>query len=373
VIRQNIGPYQVVEKIGAGGMGEVYRARDARLQRDVAIKVLPAAFANDAERMARFEQEARSAAALNHPNILAVHDLGKHDASPFIVTELLDGMSLRQVLQGGPLPARKAIEYGVQVAQGLAAAHDKGIVHRDLKPDNVLVTNDGRVKILDFGLAKLTQPETSGASMSVLPTTPAFSAVPNTAAGMVLGTMGYMSPEQVRGGSTDHRTDIFALGVVLYEILAGRRAFAGDTAVDVMSGILKEDPPELPIAERHIPLSLTRIVSRCLEKNPGSRFQSARDLAFALEALSSGSGSTSTHAIADVVIRDRPAPRPSQLIAFGVAAVALLVAAAIAAVHFGESPPDAWHPIPDRRPRSNGRGDAGLIARRALTRICRDH
>jgi eukaryotic-like serine/threonine-protein kinase len=334
-----LGVYEIQSLIGAGGMGEVYRARDARLQRDVAIKVLPAAFAADPERMMRFEQEARAAAALNHPNILAVHDLGQHAGAPFIVTELLDGMSLREALHGGALPARKAIEYGVQIAQGLAAAHDKGIVHRDLKPDNVFVGNDGRVKILDFGLAKLTQPEALNVGMSVLPTTPAFSAIPNTAAGMVLGTMGYMSPEQVRGGATDHRTDIFALGVVLYEMLAGRRAFAGDTAVDVMSGILKEDPPELPIAERHIPPALSRIVGRCLEKNSASRFQSARDLAFALEALSTSSGSTGAHQIADVVIRDRPVPRKPLLIAFGVAAVAVVMAAAIATVHFRERAP----------------------------------
>ena len=294
-----LGAYEIVGLLGAGGMGEVYRARDARLHRDVAVKVLPPAFAADPERMARFEQEARAAAGLNHPNILAVHDLGQHDGSPFIVTELLDGMSLREMLRNGPLPARKTIEIGVQIALGLAAAHDKGIVHRDLKPDNVFITGDGRLKILDFGLAKLTQPETGAVGMTVMATTPALTAMPNTVAGVVLGTMGYMAPEQVRGVAADHRSDIFALGVVLHEVLSGQRTFRGDTAADVMSGILKEDPPELPVAERHIPPALARIVNRCLEKSPAARFQSARDLAFALDALTSASGSTTS--LADVI------------------------------------------------------------------------
>ena len=334
-----LGVYEIQSLLGAGGMGEVYRARDGRLQRDVAIKVLPAAFATDAERMARFEQEARATAALNHPNILAVHDLGQHDGAPFIVTELLNGVSLRELLQGGPLPARKAVEYGVQIAQGLAAAHDKGIVHRDLKPDNVFVTSDGRVKILDFGLAKLTQPDASASSMSVLPTTPAFTQVANTATGVVMGTMGYMAPEQVRGAVSDHRADIFALGVVLYEMLAGRRAFGGDTAMDVMSAILKEDPPDLPVVERHIPPALSRIVGRCLEKNPSVRFQSARDLAFALEALStqSGSGATEARSGPAASVAVPAAPRRAAIIPWSVAAVALLAAAVIAVVHFRET------------------------------------
>jgi Tol biopolymer transport system component len=336
-----LGVYEIQSLIGAGGMGEVYRARDGRLHRDVAIKVLPASFAADPERMARFEQEARAAAALNHPNILAVHDLGQHDGAPFLVTELLFGTSLREALQDGPLPPRKAIEYGVQIAQGLAAAHEKGIVHRDLKPDNVFIGADARVKILDFGLAKLTQPEVAGAAMTVLPTTPAFSNVPNTVAGVVLGTMGYMSPEQVRGAATDHRTDIFALGVVLYEMLAGRRAFSGDTAVDVMSGILKEDPAELPVAARGIPPSLARIVTRCLEKSPGSRFQSARDLAFALDALSAHTGSAATAALNEpppVVLRPRAR---APVAAYGIAALAVLVAAVLGSLHFSERPPNA--------------------------------
>ena len=337
-----LGAYEIQSLLGAGGMGEVYRARDARLQREVAIKVLPTAFATDAERMARFEQEARAAAALNHPNILAVHDLGQHDGAPFIVTELLDGVSLRELLHGGPLTARKAVEYGVQIAQGLAAAHDKGIVHRDLKPDNVFITSDGRVKILDFGLAKLTQPDAAASGMSVLPTTPAFTQVANTAAGVVMGTIGYMAPEQVRGAASDHRTDIFALGVVLYEMLAGRRAFGGDTAMDVMSAILKEDPPDLPLAERHIPPALARIVGRCLEKNPAVRFQSARDLAFALEALTtqSGSGATETAREPAAMVAAPAARRRASIIPWGIAALACLVAAAIAVVHFRETPPE---------------------------------
>jgi len=279
-----LGPFEIVSAIGAGGMGEVYRARDTRLQRDVAIKVLPAAFSSDPERLARFEQEARAAAALNHPNILAVHDIGTHEGAPYIVSELLEGESLRDRLAHGALPVRKAIEYAVQIAHGLAAAHEKGIVHRDLKPENVFVTSDGRVKILDFGLAKLTQAEPALGGMSVLPT-----GMPDTLPGVVLGTLGYMAPEQVRGQAADHRADIFAFGAILYEMLAGQRAFRGDTTADTMTAILKEDPPDLPAAERHIPAALARIVDRCLEKNPAARFQSMRDLAFALEGLSSQS------------------------------------------------------------------------------------
>jgi eukaryotic-like serine/threonine-protein kinase len=327
-----LGAYEVVSPLGAGGMGEVYRARDTRLQRDVAIKVLHGIVAADPERLARFEQEARATAALNHPNILAVYDLGQHDDAPFIVSELLEGQSLREVLAEGPLSPRKAIELGVMIAQGLAAAHEKGIVHRDLKPDNIFITADGRAKILDFGLAKLTQPEASVVGMTVMPTTPAFTAMPNTVAGVVLGTMGYMSPEQVRGGVADHRSDIFALGVVLHEMLSGRRAFHGESAADIMSGILKEDPPELPIEQRHIPPSLARIVNRCLEKNPAARFQSARDLAFALEALTSPSGSTAIVPVMPAASHDRAIP------AIGAGALALVVAVVAAAATWFSMP-----------------------------------
>lgn len=281
-----VGPYEIQSSLGAGGMGEVYRARDPRLGRDVAIKVLPAAWSADAERLQRFEQEARAAAALNHPNILAVFDIGQHDGSPYIVSELLDGQTLRERLGGGAFAGRKAVEYAIQIAHGLAAAHEKGIVHRDLKPENIFVTSDGRLKVLDFGLAKLTQPDAGLAGASALPTTP-----PNTQAGMMLGTLGYMSPEQVRGVPADHRADIFAFGLVLYEMLSGQRAFQRETGVETMTAILKEDPAELPLAERHIPPALERIVERCLEKNPVARFQSAADLGFALEALSTHSDS----------------------------------------------------------------------------------
>ena len=317
-----LGPYEVVSALGAGGMGEVYRARDTRLGRDVAIKVLPTAFAADPERLARFEQEARAAAALNHPNILAVHDLGQHAGAPFIVTELLDGTSLREALEHGALPARKVIDYGVALALGLAAAHDKGIVHRDMKPDNVFITADGRVKILDFGVAKLTQPDAALSGLTVMPTTPG--AIPQTMSGMVVGTIGYMSPEQVRGGVADPRSDIFSLGVLLHEMLSGQRTFAGETAADVMSGILRQDAAELPVTERHIPPALARIVNRCLEKSPAARFQSARDLAFALEALTSPTGSTSP-------VVDGAPPRRRNVVALPVAGIATVIAAIVAA------------------------------------------
>jgi serine/threonine protein kinase/Tol biopolymer transport system component len=280
-----LGAYEISALIGAGGMGAVYRAHDSRLGRDVAVKVLHPAFAADPERIQRLEQEARAAAALNHPNILAVHDVGQHDSSPYIVSELLEGQTLRERLHAGAMPVRKAVEYAIQIAHGLAAAHETGIVHRDVKPENIFVTADGRVKILDFGLAKLTQLEGALAGASALPTT-----WPDTLPGVVLGTIGYMAPEQVRGLPADHRSDIFAFGAVLYEMLSGQRAFRGDTTVDTMTAILKEDPADLPAAERHIPPALARIVGRCLEKSPGARFQSTHDLAFALDALPIQSG-----------------------------------------------------------------------------------
>ena len=270
-----IGPYEISAWIGAGGMGEVYRARDSRLGRDVAVKVILAAFSKDAGRLARFEQEARAAGQLNHPNILAVYDSGVHNGTAFIVSELLEGESLRDRLRLGAVPARKAIDIARQIADGLAAAHDKGIVHRDLKPDNVFITSDGRIKILDFGLAKLNQPvEDAG------PT-----ALPNdTEPGTVLGTVGYMSPEQVRGERLDARSDIFSFGTILHEMISGRSPFARGSAAETMAAILKDDPIE-PLSSRVSP-ALERIAARCLEKSREARFQSARDLSFGLEFLS---------------------------------------------------------------------------------------
>jgi eukaryotic-like serine/threonine-protein kinase len=283
-----LGPYEVVSPLGAGGMGEVYRARDTRLDRDVAIKVLPESFAGDADRLRRFEQEARTVAALNHPNILGVHDIGQHLGSPYMVCEFLDGETLREKMQDGPMPQRRAIEYASQIAEGLAVAHDKGVVHRDLKPENVFVTRDGRVKVLDFGLAKLARIEGGLAhgAEGATATVPA-----QTMPGMVLGTAGYMSPEQVRGKEVDARTDIFAFGAILYEMLSGQRAFKGESSIETMNAILKDDPPELQTEKLKVSPALERIVRHCLEKNPEARFRSAHDVAFALENVSQSSQS----------------------------------------------------------------------------------
>ncbi|MGA8492239.1 MAG: protein kinase [Terriglobales bacterium] len=290
-----LGPYEILALIGAGGMGEVYRARDSRLGREVALKVLPAAFAADAERLRRFEQEARAVAALNHPNILAVHDIGQHDGTPFLVSELLEGESLRQVLLRGVPPHRKAIDYAVQIAHGLAAAHGKDIAHRDLKPDNIFITREGRVKLLDFGLAKTVPRQLSHGLDAGTATMTEAAAV--TEVGTVLGTAGYMSPEQVRGATVDCRTDIFSFGAVLYEMLSGKRAFKRDTAADTMAAILNDDPPELLESGRQIPPALDRIVRHCLEKAPEQRFQSARDLAFDLESITTLTASANLSAV----------------------------------------------------------------------------
>jgi eukaryotic-like serine/threonine-protein kinase len=274
-----LGPYEIVAAIGAGGMGEVYRAHDTRLERDVAIKVLPASLASDADRLRRFEQEAKTIATLNHPNIMGLHDIGTHEGAPFLVSELLEGETLRQKIEAGPIPTRRTVEYALGIAQGLAAAHAKGVVHRDLKPENVFITRDGRVKILDFGLAKLVRDEHSLETAMTLTS-------PTTTPGMVMGTVGYMSPEQVRGEPSDERSDIFSFGAVLYEMLTGKRAFKRDTTVETMTAILKEEPPELTDTGWQGPIGLQKILSRCLEKSPERRFQSASDLAFAIEALS---------------------------------------------------------------------------------------
>jgi serine/threonine protein kinase/Tol biopolymer transport system component len=278
-----LGDYEIQNLLGAGGMGEVYRALDVRLRREVAIKVLPAAFASDADRLRRFEQEATAAAALNHPNILAVHQMGTYQGAPYLVSELLEGETLREPIRRGRLAVRKAVEYGIQIARGLAAAHEKGIVHRDVKPENLFVTKDGRVKILDFGLAKLTQPEHGFEHVAP---TPGDASEP----GVVMGTVGYMAPEQVRGQVADHRADIFAFGAIVYEMLTGKRAFQKPTSAETMSAILNQDPPSISQLAPTIPLALQRVVHRCLEKNREQRFQSASDLAFALEALSDSGG-----------------------------------------------------------------------------------
>jgi eukaryotic-like serine/threonine-protein kinase len=280
-----LGPYEILAPLGAGGMGEVYKARDTRLDRDVAIKVLPQSLARDASALARFEREAKAVAALSHPNILAVHDFGSSGETTYAVMELLEGESLRQRLAEGALPPRKALEIAREIALGLAAAHDKGIVHRDLKPENLFITKEGRVKILDFGLARQLGFSESGDTHS--PT-----AAPGTEPGTVLGTVGYMAPEQLRGRPADQRSDIFSFGAVLYEMLSGRRAFRGETAIETMNAILKEDPPEISASGKAIPPGLERIVSHCLEKKPDERFQSARDLAFDLGSQSAASAAT---------------------------------------------------------------------------------
>jgi tetratricopeptide (TPR) repeat protein len=260
-------------------MGEVYRARDTRLGRDVAIKVLPTEFAADPDRLRRFEQEARAAGQFNHPNIVALYDIGTHEGAPYIVTELLEGETLRDKLTGSPLPSRKVLGIAIQVTSGLAAAHEKGIVHRDLKPENIFITKDGLAKILDFGVAKLA-PKREPAERAAAPTV-----VLGTEPGIVMGTAGYMSPEQVRGHAVDHRSDIFSLGCVLYEIVTGRRAFAGATAADTMSAILTEEPPDPSSIDKTVPAALSRAIAHCLEKSPEERFHSAHDLGFELRAI----------------------------------------------------------------------------------------
>ena len=293
-------------------MGEVYRARDSRLERDVAIKVLPELVSADPERLSRFETEAKAAAALNHPNILAVYQMGTYFGTPYLVTELLEGRSLTEIVRRGPLPLRKAIYYGVQVAHGLSAAHEKGIVHRDLKPDNLFITKDDRVKILDFGLAKVIQPKDSLASAAPTLTMP----------GVAMGTIGYMAPEQVRGLATDHRADIFAFGAILYEMVMGKRTFERPTSADTMSAILNDEPPSIAQLSPDTPVALERVIRRCLEKNPERRFQSAADLAFALEALSEPSVTVSgVHLAAQEKPSSAPSRRWTAYVAVGIIGV----------------------------------------------------
>ena len=320
-----LGPYEVLAKIGAGGMGEVWRARDPRLGREVAIKVLPASFSADPGRLRRFEQEARAASALNHPNILTIHDVGEAGGSPYVVSELLEGDTLRARLRPGGLGPRKAIEYAVEIARGLAAAHEKGIVHRDLKPENLFVTKDGRVKILDFGLASWQPLDAAGRDQAAASHDPmarnGLTAVPTVEApltepGMVMGTVGYISPEQLRGQKADQRSDIFAFGAILYEMVKGQRAFQRETSAETLTAILKEDPPPLSAPGRQVPPELVRVVQHCLEKNPGERFQSAQDIAFDLSSLSGEP------------VASRLGPTRRRWFAWGAAALTLAVIAA---------------------------------------------
>jgi eukaryotic-like serine/threonine-protein kinase len=335
-----LGPYEVLAPLGAGGMGEVYRARDERLKRDVAIKVLAGSFSRDADRLRRFEQEAQAAGLLNHPNITAVYDIGTHDGAPYVVQELLEGETLRTELAVGRFSARKATDYAIQIARGLAAAHEKGITHRDLKPENLFITKDGRVKILDFGLAKLTHPEEPGVPLTEIPTQTA-----GTEPGIVMGTVGYMSPEQVRGLAVDHRSDIFAFGAILYEMLSGQRAFSGQTAADTMTAILVKEPPDLSQTNREIPPGLDRIVRHCLEKNVRERFQSAPDVAFDLEALS---GVSAAGAVVAVAAPAEKKPRPLPILV-SVALALGAVAGLLAGKRVWDRPTPSLHQLTFRR------------------------
>jgi hypothetical protein len=334
---QQIRHYRIVESIGAGGMGEVYRARDTNLERDVALKVLPRAVAGDAQNLARLEREAKAIAALSHPNILAVYDFGKENGTAFVVTELLEGETLRERLTHGSIAPRKAAELGRQIARGLAAAHDKSIVHRDLKPENVILTNEGRAKILDFGLATVDDDSRAvgggddhqDATHTVL-----------TAPGTVLGTVGYMSPEQVRGEETDHRSDIFSFGSVLYEMVGGERPFRRETHAETMTAILKEEPTELTSLSGDVPPALSTIIRRCMEKRPGERFHSAHDLAFSLEAFSDSAVSTgATAAIAAEPERRR---RPGLAVAVGSLLIGIVIG--VAAILLLRPPPEPAEP-----------------------------
>src|SRR4030081_2818573 len=308
---QLLGHYRVLEKIGEGGMGEVFRARDERLGRDVALKLIRPSSSANPDHVRRFDQEARAAAALNHPNIVAIYDVGLQDGSPYIVSELLQGQTLRRRLRAGPVPVEQATDYALQMVRGLIAAHERRIVHRDLKPENLFITRDGRIKILDFGVAKLQSLPEADQPIDALTTV--------TKSGAVIGTVAYMSPEQLRGKPVDHRSDIFSLGAILYEMLTGRRAFLGETEVDTMTAVMREEPPEMDVSQGRVPSSLHHIIRHCLEKEPENRFQSGKDLAFALEALS-GSSASKTN------VYWNPKPRVSTAL-LGTAGAAVLVGA----------------------------------------------
>lgn len=334
-----LGPYEIIAPVGAGGMGEVYRARDTRLGRDVAVKVLPSSYSDNRERLQRFEQEACAASALNHPNILSIYDIGAHNSSPYVVSELLEGQTLRERLNGSALPSRKAIDYARQIAHGLAAAHEKGILHRDLKPENLFLTKDERVKILDFGLAKLTG-NADPQAQAEIPTRRI-----DTNPGVVMGTVGYTSPEQLQGRVLDHRSDIFSFGAIFYEMLSGRRAFHGESAAETMSAILKEDPADLSETNKNIAPAIERVVHHCLEKNREARFHSASDLAFALEALSgttSISDQTAT-AIAPTWKQPRRRERLLWIAATALLGIALLTAIPFVIAFFRRTPTTEQH------------------------------
>ena len=351
-----LGPYEILAPIGAGGMGEVYKALDTRLGRDVAVKVMPAEFATNPERLRRFEQEARAAAALNHPNILALYDIGTQEGAPYIVTELLEGQTLRQKLHEGPLTPAGALDLGVQVAHGLAAAHEKGIVHRDIKPENLWITKDGRVKILDFGLARLTATEPAAKPDTEAPTVGA-----PTREGTILGTPAYMSPEQAEGKRADARTDLFSFGAVLYEMVTGRRAFDGDSPVSILSAILTKTPPAAGSLREGVPADLDKILARCLEKDPKRRYLSAdalcKDLTACLDTL------TQRGITLRILLRN---PH------FAIPATLLLVAAVAGATWFGictahqRTARKEWLPEIQRLAEARDYWPAFLLARKAV-------
>src|SRR3984893_726773 len=324
---QLLGHYRVLEKIGSGGMGEVFRARDERLGRDVALQLIRPASSDNPDHLRRFEQEARAAAALNHPNILAIYDVGFEGSVPYIVSELLDGKSLRQRLGEGPVPVREAADYALQIAHGLTAAHERLVVHRDLKPENLFLTRDGRIKILDFGVAKLQAPPDADRPIESMTTV--------TKHGAMIGTVAYMSPEQLRGKPVDHRSDIFSFGAILYETMTGCRAFRGETEVDTMTAVLREEPATTSLEDSAIPPVYRDIVRHCLEKDPENRFQSAKDLVFALKTLS---GSSPFRTSSPSNMKSSAARRlPWTLVALLAAATIILAVAQL--VHTPVSPP----------------------------------
>jgi Tol biopolymer transport system component/predicted Ser/Thr protein kinase len=314
-----LGPYEVLAPLGAGGMGEVYRARDTRLEREVAIKVLPAELAADAERLRRFEKEARSASALNHPNIVTIYDIGSEGGVSYIAMERVEGATLRELLAGGAVPIRRLLPIAAQIAEGLAKAHEAGIVHRDLKPENVMVTKDGLVKILDFGLAKLTSTLSGSGEGSNLPT------MTGTTPGVVVGTVGYMSPEQASGAALDFRSDQFAFGSILYEMATGKRAFQKKTAIDTLAAILNEEPEPIAALNPQAPLPLRWIAERCLSKEPRQRYASTDDLARDLATVRDRLSEAVTSGGSPVGARSRRSPRTLVL-----AAMAILLAAVAA-------------------------------------------